>query len=280
MTPQEYAAQKAIPPGSSLYYSIYFAPRERQPALRALYAYQREVTDIVRTVREPTVAAAKLSWWRQELDRMFDGRPQHPVGQALAQDVLPQHGFTKEPFADVIAGVQMDLDYGLYPTFGELSQHCHRVGSTITELAVEVCGYREPATKTYAHDLGMALQLFTLLRDVRRDLDAGRLYLPEADMQETGVRREDLLARRTTEPVRRLFALQASRIRDFFDSAFRHLPPEDAARQRSSVVLARLYQVQLGEMEAEGFPLLERSVHLTPLRKFWIAWRTARRRRP
>jgi phytoene synthase len=277
MTPRQYAERKAVPRGSSLYYSVYFAPRDRQPALRALYAYQREVTEIVREVREHSVAAAKLQWWRMELDRVFDGHPQHPVGQALQQDVLADHAVAREPFAQVIEGVELDLAHGLYPSFRELGDYCHRVGGSITRLAVDICGYRNPATTRYAHDLGMALQLFTLLRRVRRDLDAGRLYLPEADMREVGVSQTDLLQRRTTDPVRRLFALQAARIRDFFTHALEQLPTEDRWPQRDGIVLARLYQALLDEMEAAGFPLLERSIHLTPIRKFWLAWRTARR---
>lgn len=279
MTPQEYAVQQAVPRGSSLYYAVYFAPRDRQPALRALYAYQREVTDIVRDVRERSVALAKLQWWRDELNRAFAGRPQHPVARALRQDVLTRHTLDQALLAQIIDGVEIDLEYGLYPSFRELADYCHRVGATVSGLAADICGYRNPSTKRYAHDLGMALQLAALLRGVRSDLDAGRLYLPETDMREAGVGQADLLQRRTSEPVRRLFALQAVRIRDFFAHAFEQLPAEDRWQQRSGIVLAHLYQTLLDEMEAAGFPLLERGIHLTPLRKFWVAWRTVRRQR-
>ncbi|HEX5515864.1 MAG TPA: squalene/phytoene synthase family protein [Gammaproteobacteria bacterium] len=277
MTPQQQLLEQAVPRGSSLYYSVYFAPRESQPALRALYAYQREITEILREVRDRSVAAAKLKWWREELDRAFDGRPQHPVAQALATEVLPGRTLSKEQFAQVIEGVELDLDYGLYPSFRELSNYCHQVGGSITELAVQICGFRNPATLRYAHDLGMALQLATLLRNVRRDLDAGRLYIPEADMRQAGVSQADLLAHKTTPPIRQLFEMQVARIEDFFAHAFAHLPAEDRCRQRSGLILAHLYQAQLAEMQDAGFPLLERRIHLTPLRKFWIAWRVARR---
>lgn len=279
MTPQEYAERKAAPRGSSLYYSIHVAPRSQQNALRALYAYQREVTEIVREVSDPAVAKAKLRWWREELERTFAGQPQHPVGKALFDDLLPRMADAREPLFQVIDGVDMDLDYGLYPSVRELVDYCHRVGGGITRLAVRLCSDDTPELARYAHDLGMALQLFTLLRRVRRDLDAGRLYIPETDLQEAGVSQSDLLQHRTTDAVRQLFAMQAARIRDFFSHAFEHLPPGARYQQRSGIVLARLYQAQLDEMETEGYPLLERGVHLTPIRKYWIAWRTAREQR-
>lgn len=279
MSPQDYVAAKAAPRGSSLYYSIRYAPPANQPALRALFAYQREVTEIVRETQEHSVATAKLGWWREELERVFEGRAQHPVGQAMQRDLLPGRTLDWQPLSQVIEGVELDLNYGLYPSFRELADYCHRVGGSITGLAVELCGYRNPQTLRYAHDLGMALQLFTLLRRVRRDVDAGRLYMPEADMREAGVRQADLFGRRTTEPIRRLFELQAARTRDFFRHALEQLPAEDRYPQRSGVVLAQLYLTLLDELEADGFPLLERSIHLTPIRKFWLAWRTARRQR-
>jgi phytoene synthase len=279
MTPEEYCQQKAAPAGSSLYYALYFADPAKRPALAALYAYQREVTEVVQAVREPAVARAKLQWWREELQRTFDGQPQHPITQALQQDVIGRYKLAREYFEQVIEGTEMDLEYGVYPSFKELSLYCHRAGGSITQLAVDVCGYQDRQTVRYAHDLGMGLCLTSLLRNVRRDVDAGRIYLPEDEMRQTGVSRDDLYQRQTPERVRELFALQAERIRAFFAQALERLPAQDRPVQRPGLILAQLDLTLLDEMEREGFPLLERSFRLTPIRKLWIAWRTARRHR-
>lgn len=278
-SPQHDLMEHTIPPGSSLYYSLRYAPRSLQPALRALFAYQREITKIPREVREPSVAQAKLGWWREELGRAYAGQAQHPIAQALARDLLSGRDIERQRLLEVIEGVQLDLDYGLYPSFRELSDYCHRIGGSITELAVELCGYQHPDTRLYAHDLGIALRLFTLLRNVRPNLEAGRLYIPEDEMEQAGVSLAELQGHRSTPAIQALFALQAARVRDFFLSALQRLPEADRRRQRSGVVLAHLYLTLLTEMEAAGYPLLERRLHLTPINKFWIAWRAARRQR-
>lgn len=280
MTPQEYCQHKAAPRGSSLYYALYFSDPARRPALEAVHAYQREIIDIIRECRERAVAQAKLLWWKQELGRAFDGQPTHPVTQALQQDVIGRYRLAREYFEQVIEGVEMDLEYGLYPSFKELSLYCHRVGGSVTQLAVDICGYQDRQTARYAHDLGMGLQLMSLLRNVRRSLDAGRVYLPEDEMRQAGVSQQDLYQHETTEPVRALFAQQAQRIRSFFSEAFARLPEQDRAAQRPGIILAQLNLALLQEMQREGFPLLERRFHLTPIRKLWIAWRTARRGAP
>lgn len=279
MTLPHQSAATGIPRGSSLYYALYFAPRALQPALRALHAYQQAIMEIPRTVSEPSVAIAKLNWWREELTRAYTGQARHPIATAITTDLLPQHDVEQDALLQLIEAVETDLDYGLYSNFRELSDYCHRTGGAIMEMSVRICASGQAAPMHFAHDLGMATQLFELLRNIRRDLDAGRLYIPETDMQEVGVTQADLLNRRMTEPIRALFEQQAERIDDFFTQALANLSAEDRYPQRSGIVLARLYQAQLAEMRADGLPLLERSVHLTPIRKLWLAWRTASRQR-
>lgn len=271
--------ERAVPRGSSLHYALLYTPRPAQPGLRALFAFQRELTRIPLEVHEPDVALAKLEWWRGELERAGRGQAQHPIAQALAQTLLADHALDRAPLLGLIEGVRLDLEYGLYPSFRELSDYCHRVGSGIAELAATVCGCEDPETRRFAHDLGMALRLFSLLRNVRLHLDAGRLYIPEDELAQAGVDYAQLRGHRTTPAIRALFAQQAARIRDFFASALQRLPAADWRRQRGGVALAELYLALLTEMEAAGFPLLERRIHLTPINKFWIAWRATRRRR-
>ncbi|PWG63482.1 squalene/phytoene synthase family protein [Spiribacter halobius] len=275
MDPLAYCRDKAAPEGSSLHYALLFAGAPEREALLALAAYRAEVLEVPREVSDPGVGAVKLKWWQEELERLFAGQPRHPVSQALAP-VIERHGFAREPFAEVIEAARMDLEYGSYPALRELTVYCHRAGG-LAELARRVGGPDTPQTAAFAHDLAMGLELTRLLRHLGRDIAAGRVYIPEADLAAEGLTREDLLARRDSEALRRVLAVQGQRARDFLDSAIRRLPRPARRRQRPALVLAVLYRRLLAVMAEDDHPQLERRHHLTPLRKLWLAWRSARR---
>lgn len=278
MDPRLYCHNKVAPRGSSLHYAMLFAPQAHREALEAVHAYYKEVTEIIRECSDPGVARVKLGWWREEVARLFDGAGRHPVSQALAP-VIERQGLAREYFEEIVDGTTMDLDYGLYPSFRELSVYCHRLGGSLSHLAVEVCGYEDRNTVRYAHDLGMGLQLTRLLRETRNNAQAGRIYIPEDEMQQAGVTRGDLLAPQTSERLRDLFKQQADRAREFFHNALERIPDRDRHPQRAGLILIELHREQLDAMEEDGFRLLEQATRLTPLRKFWIAWRTARRQK-
>lgn len=275
MTPNEYCQDKAAASGSSFYYSFVFLPDERRRAITALYAFCREVDDIVDEVSEPGVARMKLAWWRTELDRMYAGEPQHPVTRALAP-AAESYALPREHLDAMIDGMEMDLDHGGFANFDALAEYCYHAASVVGLLSVEIFGYRDARTRDYARDLGIALQLTNILRDVREDALRGRIYIPVDEMDAHGVQPEDLLRQDTPEPVHRLLQVQAARARDYYDRAFAHLPDVDRHAQRSGIIMARIYRTLLDEIECDGLRVLEHRVKLTPLRKLWIAWRTAR----
>lgn len=276
MTPEEYCRAKAAPRGSSLYYALYFADRRKQPALYAVHAFHAEVMGVSREVSDASVGQVKLNWWREELARLYAGTGRHPVSEAL-QPALERYNLAREYFEEILEAAETDRLYNAYPSFKQLSLYCHRAGGALQHLTAEINGYEDRATARYAHDLGMALQLTEILRNVRLDAERGQVYLPEDELQQAGLDRADLLKPATGERLREFFALQADRIDKFFDQAFERLAPEDARAQRSNLILAVLYRELLAEMREENFPLLDHAIHLTPLRKLWLAWRTARR---
>lgn len=276
MTPDEYCQQKTARSGSSFYYSFLFLPEERRRAITALYAFCREVDDVVDDCADAGVARTKLAWWKDEVGRLFEGAPQHPVTRAL-EPAIGSFGLKKEHFLEIIDGMQMDLDYDSYPSFTELSLYCYRAAGVVGLLAARIFGYRHSATERYANDLGLAFQLTNILRDVREDAMRGRVYLPLDELRRFGVAAEDLRKPATTEPLRELFAFQAARARDYYRRAFEHLPESDRYAQRSGLIMAQIYQRLLDEIERDGYRVLEHRIRLTPLRKLWIAWRTARR---
>lgn len=274
MSPDQYCQQKAARSGSSFYYSFLFVTAERRRAITALYAFCREVDDIADECTDTGVARLKLEWWRREVDRVFAGTPEHPVGKELARAV-EHYALAREHLQEVIDGMEMDLDQSHYPSFKDLTLYCHRVAGVVGIMAAEIFGYENRQTLRYAHKLGMAFQLTNILRDVREDAMRGRVYLPEDELARFGVRPEDLSGPNAGNGLRALFGYQATRAREYYDQALALLPEADRYRQRSGLIMAAIYRTTLDEIENDDYRLLERRVLLTPLRKLWVAWKTA-----
>ncbi len=275
LSPDEYCQQKAAASGSSFYYSFLFLPQEQRRAITALYAFCREVDDVVDEVSETDAARMKLNWWRAELERLYSGAPQHPVARALAPAV-ERFELPREHLEALIAGMEMDLDHRGFATFEELAAYCYHAASVVGLLSAEIFGYEDARTRGYAHDLGMAFQLTNIVRDVREDAMRGRIYIPNEDLEAHGVRPGELAQPSTPEHVRALLEFQAARARRYYEQAFAQLPDVDRHAQRSGLVMARIYLTLLDEIARDGYRVLEHRVKLTPLRKLWIAWRTVR----
>ena len=273
MTPQDYCQQKAAASGSSFYYSFLFLPPERRQAITALYAFCREVDDVVDECDDPQVAASTLVWWRAEVARLYAGQPQHPVTQAL-QAVLPRFNLPQEQLLEIIDGMEMDLQQTRYLDFKALSLYCYRVASVVGLLAAEIFGHTERQTLKYAHDLGMAFQLTNIIRDVGEDARRGRIYLPLDELKRFDVPVADILNARHSDNFRRLMEFQIERAENYYDQAMRQLPDVDRKAQRPGLVMAAIYRTVLDEIKRDGSRVLNQRTSLTPLRKLWIAWRT------
>jgi len=276
MSPDEYCQDKAARSGSSFYYSFLFLPPEQRQAITALYAFCREVDDAVDDCREAHVARAKLQWWREETARLFAGTPQHPVTRALSAAV-DCYNLPEEYFLEILDGMAMDLEQTAYTSFKDLALYCYRAAGVVGLLSAEIFGYEDRRTLKYAHTLGTALQLTNIIRDVREDARRGRIYLPQDELAHFGVEPEDLLQPVTTDRVRALLEFQADRARDHYERALALLPEQDRYRQRSGLIMAAIYRATLEEIARDGYRVLEHAIALTPLRKLWIAWSTARR---
>ena len=274
--PFDYCQAKAAASGSSFYYAFRFLPEPQRRAIIALYAFCREVDDVVDECSDAGVAHLKLQWWRDELQRTFAGNPQHPVGQALAEQI-PVYNLPQEYFLEIIDGMEMDLQQYRYAAFKDLALYCYRVAGVVGLLSAEIFGYRNRQTLKYATQLGTAFQLTNILRDVGEDARRGRIYIPEDELQRFGVNEQDILSGQHTEQVQQLLVHQLERARQHYRSALALLPAEDRPAQRAGLIMTEIYQATLNEIERDGLRVLERRVALTPLRKFWIAWRTARR---
>ena len=273
MTPDAYCRERASASGSSFYYSFLFLPPQRRSAITALYAYCREIDDAVDEPSDPGVAAAKLDWWQAEIERMFAGDPQHPVTRALAPHLVP-FGITRERLLLVLDGMRMDLAQNRFLDHAALARYCHLVAGVVGELAAGVFGQSDERTRAYAGQLGLALQMVNIVRDVGEDARRGRIYLPLEDLQRFGVKVPDLLAARYTPGFVPLMQHQARRARTAFANALAALPPEHEQAQRPGLMMGAIYSALLDELERDGFQVLHQHIALTPLRKLLIAWRT------
>ena len=273
VNPDAYCQHKAAQSGSSFYYSFLFLPPERRRAITALYAFCREVDDIVDECADSGVARTKLAWWRQELARLYAGEPQHPVARAL-QPALQPFGIKREYLAEIIDGMEMDLNQNRYLDFAALEQYCHCVAGVVGLLAASIFGYRDEQTLTYAHTLGLAFQLTNIIRDVGEDSRKGRIYLPMNELQQFKVSAADILHARQSENFTRLMAFQIERAERYYAAAFAQLPDADRKAQRPGLIMAAIYRTLLVEIEADGCKVLTQRTALTPVRKLWIAWKT------
>ena len=272
MTPQDYVQQKAAASGSSFYYAFLFLPPQRRAAITAFYAFCREVDDVVDEVQDPGVAAQKLHWWQIEVQNSFAGNAQHPVMKAL-MPLTGDFGITAQHLQDVIAGCQMDLNQTRYLDFAGLQRYCHLVAGVVGEVAARIFGQSQDETTHYAHQLGLAFQLTNIIRDVGEDALRGRIYLPVNELQQFEVSAKDILERRDSAAFQALMAFQYERAQGLYAQALADLPAADWRSQKPGLMMASIYRTLLVEIQAAGFPVLRQRVALTPLRKFWLAWK-------
>ena len=229
--------------------------------------------DVVDEGLEPQVAAAKLAWWRVELGNMAAGNAQHPVTKAL----LPfqkEFSIDQNLLGEIIDGMEMDLAQSRYLDWAGLERYCYRVAGAVGLLAAAIFGYRDARTLDYAKNLGIAFQLTNIIRDVGEDARKSRIYIPMDEMQRFDVKAADILNGNQNDSFLRLMTFQGQRAKDYYAKAFAALPGADRRAQRPGLIMAAIYRTLLDEIEDDGFQVLSRRTSLTPLRKFWIAWKT------
>ncbi|CAN7493607.1 presqualene diphosphate synthase HpnD [Pseudorhodoferax sp. LjRoot39] len=271
-TPEQYVQQKAAASGSSFYYAFLFLPKPRRAAITAFYAFCREVDDVVDEVSDPAVARTKLAWWQAEVAKAYAGQPSHPVMQAL-MPLAPQFGIEERQLQAVIEGCQMDLEQTRYLDFPGLQRYCHLVAGVVGEVSARIFGQTQDATTQYAHTLGLAFQLTNIIRDVGEDAMRGRIYLPIDELQRFDVKAHELLNRVHSERFVALMRFQAERAHGLYDQALALLPAADWRAQKPGLMMASIYRTLLREIERDNFAVLDQRISLTPLRKFWLAWK-------
>jgi 15-cis-phytoene synthase len=265
---------------SNFYYAFLTLPRARREALYAVYAFCRTVDDIADAGGDPQRQRAQLAEWRRDVARCFEAgpAPDHPIARQLAT-ATRAYAIPRAALEAIIEGCEMDLRQVVYETAEELYPYCYRVASAVGLACIEIFGYTDARARDYAVDLGMALQLTNIIRDVGADARAGRVYLPREDLTKFGVRVEDLVAGRRTDAFERLMAHEAERARHFYRAARRSFPAADARRLVPAEIMGRIYYALLSEIEARRFAVFGERITLPASRKIRIAlrcWTAAR----
>ena len=256
--------------GSSFAASFWMFGREERRALHALYAFCRLADDIADA---PDVAGDRgrlLARWRSELRDAFHGKATHPVGIALG-DAARRFELEERVLSELLRGIESDLSGAPIETWDDLRRYCFRVASTVGLCVVRIRGARHPRTAEYAEELGLAVQLTNVLRDVGEDAAAGRVYLAREDLRRFGVDEADLARAPRSEPVRLLLAYYAEKARIHYERAEAALDPEDRRALRPAEAMGRIYRHLLETVHREGFPCLGAPRRLSRPRRIAIA---------
>lgn len=238
---------------TSFSYSFLVLPDAQRQAIGLVWDFCRAVDDAVDEAPDELTATIEIGKWRDEVGRVFGaGAPLTPQGLNL-QPIVAAFSMSRPPFDDLVDGVEMDLGQKRYQTFDDLSGYCRRVASTVGLMCIEIFGARDSRSKDYAFNLGLALQLTNIIRDVAVDLENGRVYLPQEDLTRFGVTEADLRAGTVTDPVRRLLAHQCQRARHFYTAAAQAMPHADAHRLVAAEIMGGIYFEILQRIERRGF---------------------------
>jgi phytoene synthase len=240
---------------TSFYYAFLVLPAEQRKAIIAVWDFCRAVDDAVdeAETRETAHAREAICSWRAELARCFEGGVPETVQGRRLQPLISRFELPREAFVDVIDGVAMDLDTTRYQTFEDLLQYCRRVASAVGLICIRIFGCRDPRARDYALNLGVALQLTNIVRDVKDDLARGRVYLPLDDLAAAGCTVEDLAAGRMTPPVRQVIAFECARAREYYRRAVEMRPEPDRHRLVAAEIMRAVYFETLRRVERRNY---------------------------
>ncbi len=271
MTPQEYCKQKTKESHSSFLTAFIFLKKEKREALTALYAFCREVDDIADECLDHEIASRKLNWWREEIERLFKSEPQHPVSKAL-HPFISHFNLSKNYFIEIIDGMEMDVKFNRYESFEQLQLYCYRVASCVGILSANIFGFKNKNTLDFAKNLGIALQLTNIIRDLSEDARRGRIYIPLDELKKLDVSEEEIISLKNSKKIKDLVKNQVDRAKQFYDLAIKTLPTEDKKSQKIGLVMGNIYYVLLNEiLKDDPEKILNQKTILPGFRKLRIS---------
>lgn len=268
---------RAAPPGSMRYFALLYTPEALRASLTALYVIDAEIRESAQSVNHD-VAHTRLQWWRQEIDRLANGNPQHPATRVLHTQSAPlRKEFHK--LHELVVAADMDLARMTYLNMSELRAYSARSGGAIEELAAVALADAgiDTSARAAANRLGVGIRQVEMLRDVRQDSYDGRLYLPLDELEKDGVQLEHLRARDVNADVKAVLRRFQTAVKNDLDAAVASIPRALRSHLRPLLVLAALHRGLLEKIAARDYAVAAERIELGPMAKPWIAWRAARR---
>lgn len=255
---------------SNFYYSFILLPSAKRRAINDVYAFCRVLDDIVDEDQAGRDVSSELQFWRDEVEACYKGCPTTEFGERLI-DSIEEFDLPKQPFLDLIEGMEMDLKWHSYQTFADLREYCYRAASTVGLICVEIFGYESARTREYAVNLGLALQLTNILRDLKEDLSRNRIYIPLEDLDRFGYSEQDLRANLYNAPFIELMKFEYTRARSYFEKAASSLPEQDRSSMFAAEIMGAIYREMLEQMPAIQFDVFRNHLSVTKSRRMRIA---------
>src|SRR6185503_10173038 len=257
--------------GSNFYYSFLLLPGPKRRAIKNVYAFCRILDDIVDKEPGTRNPQKDLQYWREEVDNWFEGYATTEFGDSFIS-TIEEFDLPREPFVDLIDGMEMDLKWRSYQSFADLREYCYRVASAVGLICIEIFGYESPRTREYAVNLGLALQLTNILRDLKEDVARGRIYIPLEDLERYGYSQEDLRASRYNAPFIELMKFEHARAASYFDKAAASLPDGDRASMFAAELMGAIYKELLDQIPAVQFDVFRNRLTVSKSRRLRIAF--------
>lgn len=256
---------------SSFYYAFNLLPEHKREAMTTLYAFCRETDDIVdENDLSSELKYEALHKWKMELEKSFSGESSLSLLNNLAK-VIKQFKIPIEPFFDLIKGMEMDVQQSRYPTIDDLTKYCYRVAATVGLMSIEIFGYKNISTRKFAINLGLALQLTNILRDIKKDANIGRIYLPQEDLKKFNYSEEELLANVYNNNFVRLMRFEADRAKDYFAKANKNLDIADKPSMFAARAMQHIYFNLLKKLESKNFNVFAENINVGKAEKAIIA---------
>jgi phytoene synthase len=256
---------------SSFYYAFNLLPEEKRDALNVVYAFCRKTDDIVDENEDALdVKYEKLRKWRIEFERAFTGRSEFPLLNKLGK-IISNFNIPLDPFFELIKGMEMDIQRDRYKSFDDLQLYCYRVASTVGLMCIEIFGYNHPSTKDFAIDLGIALQLTNILRDISKDAESGRIYLPQEDLKIFQYSETELISKVYNDQFKDLMKYETGRAKMYFNSATSHLDLDDKKTMFAARAMQHIYYKMLEKIISADYDVFNNNIKVSNFEKIGIA---------
>jgi 15-cis-phytoene synthase len=262
--------QLASATASNFYYSFLLLPNAKRRAIKDVYAFCRVLDDVVDEDHAGRNPYAELTYWRGEVEACFQGCPTSEFGEQLLTSI-EAFDLPEQPFLDLIDGMEMDLKWHSYQTFADLREYCYRAASAVGLICIEIFGYESARTREYAVNLGLALQLTNILRDLKEDIARGRIYIPLEDLERFGYSERDLRMNLYNAPFIELMKFEHGRARSYFDKADSSLPDQDRASMFAAEIMGTIYRELLDQISSVQFDVFRNRLGVSKKRRFQIA---------